>query len=269
MPAHKYLPLGDRSVHLVHGGRTSLPTEAPSLGAGTACVLVHDAGGSAGTWGSFVEAFGPDVPWVAVDQPGHGRSGGVVGPADVKGWARTIRDLLGWLGGRRVVLVGWGLGGAAVLECVRNGAAGVVGTVLLGVGDRVEIPGGLTGILRDVVRGRRPQHFGTEGFAKETSIEVMKVAWTEQVRTDPRVWLQDVELLEACDVAALAVDVAVPTLVVTGASDRFVAPEAAEGLAAAIDGARVEIVRDAGHQLPIEQPAALAGIVRDFLGGLS
>jgi pimeloyl-ACP methyl ester carboxylesterase len=267
LPSHKYLPFGDRSVHLAHGGATSLPSVPPPLGDGRACLLVHAAGGSAGTWRSFVEATGQALPWAAIDAPAHGRSGGVVGPADLDAWAELIADTVAWLD-RRVVLVGWGLGGAAALAAARRDAPRMAALVLVGTARRFSVPDDLLAVLHDVVRGRRPQHFGTEGFAPGTSLDVMKVAWTEQVRTDPRVWLADLEMLSSLDLAALAAGLAVPALVVSGAHDRFATPESVREFAAAIPDARLEIVDGAGHQLPVEQPARLARLVTGFVEGL-
>jgi pimeloyl-ACP methyl ester carboxylesterase len=57
-----------------------------------------------------------------------------------------------------------------------------------------------------------------------------------------------------------------PTLVVWGKEDRLVSPVYAEEFAQRIDGARVEIVDQAGHAPHLERPEAVARLVRDFLG---
>lgn len=256
-------------MHVAHSGSTSIPTEPPPLRGGTTCLLLHTAGGSAGTWRPVTEAFDPGCPWVALDAPAHGRSGGIVGPADLAAYADLVADMLAWLARPSVVLVGWGLGGAAALAVVRRSVPGVRGVVLVGLGAPTVVPAPLLATLRDVVCGRRPQHFGTEGFAPGTDLDVMRLAWAEQVRTDPRVWLADLETLAGLDVAALAEDARLPALVVTGAHDRFATPEAARVLAASLPGARVEVVEDAGHQLPVERPERLVTLVSEFVEGLS
>jgi pimeloyl-ACP methyl ester carboxylesterase len=58
-----------------------------------------------------------------------------------------------------------------------------------------------------------------------------------------------------------------PTLVVWGKEDRLVPPVYAEEFARRIAGARVEIVDQAGHAPHLEQPDAVARLVRDFLSG--
>jgi pimeloyl-ACP methyl ester carboxylesterase len=59
--------------------------------------------------------------------------------------------------------------------------------------------------------------------------------------------------------------IAVPTLVLWGASDRIVTPAYGRAYAARIPGARFEIIEAAGHHPEIEQPGTLAERVRAFL----
>jgi pimeloyl-ACP methyl ester carboxylesterase len=57
-----------------------------------------------------------------------------------------------------------------------------------------------------------------------------------------------------------------PTLLVWGKEDRLVPAVYAEEFAQRIDGARVEVVDQAGHAPHLERPEAVARLVRDFLG---
>lgn len=56
-----------------------------------------------------------------------------------------------------------------------------------------------------------------------------------------------------------------PTLVVVGADDVATPPEKARRIAELVPGARLEIVPDAGHTSPLEQPAAVTRLVDDFV----
>ena len=59
--------------------------------------------------------------------------------------------------------------------------------------------------------------------------------------------------------------VQVPTLVAWGDGDSFVPESRGRELAANMPDARFEIVRDAGHVLQLDQPAAIASTVAGFL----
>jgi pimeloyl-ACP methyl ester carboxylesterase len=61
--------------------------------------------------------------------------------------------------------------------------------------------------------------------------------------------------------------IAVPTLIVVGDQDQpFLAP--CEYMAKKIPGARLEVIRGAGHSSNLDQPEAFNRVLLDFLGGL-
>jgi len=60
--------------------------------------------------------------------------------------------------------------------------------------------------------------------------------------------------------------IAVPTLVLWGASDRIAAPAYGQAYSALIPGSRFELIEAAGHHPEIEQPEAFAERVVKFLG---
>ena len=62
--------------------------------------------------------------------------------------------------------------------------------------------------------------------------------------------------------------VAVPTLLVWGASDRIVTPAYGRALAATIPGARFAEIRNAGHLPHLEDPEATWRAIDPFLAGL-
>jgi 3-oxoadipate enol-lactonase len=57
----------------------------------------------------------------------------------------------------------------------------------------------------------------------------------------------------------------VPVLCVVGDQDGSTPPDLVRSTAALIDGARFEIIKDAGHLPCIEQPTETAAMIRDFL----
>jgi 3-oxoadipate enol-lactonase len=60
-------------------------------------------------------------------------------------------------------------------------------------------------------------------------------------------------------------DVGVPTLVVAAEHDTFTPMALAEEMAAAIPNAELEVVEEASHAAPVEQPDRIAERVEDFL----
>ena len=61
-------------------------------------------------------------------------------------------------------------------------------------------------------------------------------------------------------------DIRCPTLVVAGRQDAIMPLDLLRELAAGIPGARLEIIEDCGHMAPLEKPAEVAALLRDWLG---
>jgi pimeloyl-ACP methyl ester carboxylesterase len=56
-----------------------------------------------------------------------------------------------------------------------------------------------------------------------------------------------------------------PTLIVASELDRHCPPKAAEIIAAGIKNSKLEVIPDAGHQIPVEKPRELARSMIAFL----
>jgi len=78
-------------------------------------------------------------------------------------------------------------------------------------------------------------------------------------------YIKSIESSVGMDHADLYKDVRVPTLVLAGELDRLTTPDMARQIAGRIEGARVEILPDAGHLANIEAPELFDRLVIGFL----
>jgi pimeloyl-ACP methyl ester carboxylesterase len=261
----KYAHVDGHAIHYVHSGRSTLPDVRPDLGQGELLLFLHAAGSNANVWRRQVEHFGAVHSALALDLPGHGRSSGVEGLASIGDYAACVAAFARQLRLRPAVAVGRSMGGAIAVTLALDHPRHVKALVLACAAARFAFPAERLAGLHDVVRGRRPQQFTTETFSPKTGFEVMKEAWTEQVKTDPRVRYTDMLACAAFDARARLGGIRVPTLVVAGADDQVTPVAAAEEITAAIPGARLAVIADAGHQAPLEQPEAFQRAVGSFL----
>ncbi len=231
-------------------------------------MLLHAAGSNAGMWRRQLDGLGERHSVVALDLPGHGRSDGVEGPGSIAESAAVAAEFLVAVLRRPCVLVGRSMGAAVALEIAVAHPTRVRGLVLACSAARFTLSDTTIQTARDVARGRLPQQFTTETFSPATGMELMREAWMEQVKTDPRVRLTDLLACQAFDGRALLPQVAVPVLVVAGADDAVTPPAQVEELARGIAGARFAVLPSAGHQAPLEQHAAFNALVADFAESL-
>jgi pimeloyl-ACP methyl ester carboxylesterase len=260
----KYVHIDGHALHYLHTGPTTLPDVPPGLERGALFVLLHAAGSNAGMWRRQLAGLGERHSVVALDLPGHGRSSGVDGPATIEDGAGLVARFLAAVTARPCVLVGRSMGGAIALLVAQRTPDRVCGLVLACAAARFTLGDAMIATARDVARGRLPQQFTTETFSPATDMELMREAWMEQVKTDPRVRLSDLLACRAFDARAILGQIAVPTLVVAGADDTITPVAQSEELARGIPGARLAVLPQAGHQAPLERSEEWNRLVAEF-----
>lgn len=264
----KYANIGGVAVNYFHTGPSTLPGTVPALDQGALLLFLHGAGSNAHTWHRQVEHFGRAHSAVAVDFPGHGRSGSTEGLGGIEVYANFTAAFVEALRLRPAVVVGRGMGGAVAVAFALAHPQRVRALILVGTPARFEIPADSLDTWHNVTRGRAPQPFSPDLFSPKTEFGIMREVWTEQVQTDPRVRYFDLMGCRDVDLTARAARISVPTLVISGRDDRFATPERAEALQRAIAGAQLVIVEDAGHALTSEQPGRFNEAVAGFLAAL-
>jgi pimeloyl-ACP methyl ester carboxylesterase len=87
-------------------------------------------------------------------------------------------------------------------------------------------------------------------------------------RTPQAVTLADYEACDRFDVTARLGEIQMPALCIVGALDEMAPPADSEYLGNGLPGARLVVVAEAGHMLPLEQPAAYNAALAEFVASL-
>jgi len=236
-------------------------------------VFVHGAAADHSVW-ALQSRYFAHHGWnvLAVDLPGHGRSGGAP-LASVAAIADWIPALLDAAKVGNAALVGHSLGSLAALECAARHSARVTEVALVGPAAPMTVAEPL------LDAAKRNDHVAFElinGWSyspgKQLGGNTVPGVWLTgnamrlMERTKPGVLHVD---LLACHEYASALDSAArlrcPALVVTGARDIMAPPKNAKALTAALPGARVVTLPECGHALMAEQPDAVLDALRAFL----
>jgi 3-oxoadipate enol-lactonase len=261
----KYVQVGDVAVNYLHTGQATLPTVRPAFGAGEMLLFVHGAGWNGAFWRRQLRHFAGTHSALALDFPGHDRSGSIEGLRSVAAYSDFLVAFVAELALRPFVLVGSGLGGAIAACFAARHPRRLRGLVLVATPPRFTPPAAAVDVWGEVMRGRAGQPFPTELFAPGADFAVMREAWTEQVKTDPRVRYFDLLAFRDCDVGERLGEIRAPTLVVGGAGDQLVAAADVEATHAQVAGSRLAMIAGAGHCVGIEQDESFHGAVVDFL----
>lgn len=265
---NKYLQIDGVATYVHHTGPTTLPEAPPVVEHGEAVVCLHGAGGNGNLFAELLGGLEQEHTLIAFDQPGHGRSGELDSLGEIGRMAAFTGRVLDALGLGPVVLVGHDMGAAVALRCALDRPEGVRALVVCSAGDRFELPDDVVEQMRRVRDGKERRPFDKGAFSSKAAPEIMKRAFMEGMKTDPRATFGDLVACREWSDAERLGSVAVPTLVVHGEDDREAVKTSAAALAERVPGARLETIPGAGHSLLIEAPGPLAERVRDFLAGL-
>ena len=256
-------------------------------------VFLHGGGQNAHTWDTVVLALGE--PALAFDLPGHGRSARRedrdYGPwRNAEAVARAIdREI-----GAPVAVVGMSLGGATTIRLASTRPDLCRRVVIVDVTPQVNDPSRQMSTMErgSVALIGGPPTYATFDEMADAAIALSPYRAASGVRrgvrhnayrrpdgrwtwrydlfgpppedaaesTDAKRWVDFMTLWD--DVSAIQA----PAMLVRGGLSKYVLDEDEEEMRRRLPGLRVEIVDGAGHAVQSDQPLALVGLLRSFLG---
>lgn len=239
-------------------------------GVGRPYLLLHGGGGPQ-TVAPFAELLADSVP-AHVITPTHPGFAATTRPdalTSIRGLAALYLALLGALDVTDVTVVGNSMGGWIAAEMALLHSPRISGVLIVdAVG--IEVPG-----------------HPVADFFSLTLDEVAQHSYhdPDKFRIDPTALPPALRAAMPGNRAALAVyggtamtdpslagrlaKVTTPTLVLWGEADRIADPDYGRAFAAAIPGARFQLLTATGHLPQLETPDQLLAVIRDFAGGQS
>lgn len=236
--------------------------------------FVHGAANDHSVWALQSRYFahhGRNV--LAVDLPGHGRSGGdpLTSVENIADWLIAVLDAAGV---ERAALVGHSLGALVVLEAARRHASRLGKIALLGPAVPMPVSDALLEAARiddpvalELITGWSYSSGKQLGGNRQPGVWLTGNATRLMERMRPGVLHTDLVACNAySDGIAAAWAVACPALLVLGARDIMAPPKNARGLIGALREPLVVTLPDTGHAMMVEQPDAVLDALREFLG---
>ena len=222
-------------------------------------------------WGSTVPMLPDDLEVVGWDLPGHGRSPATTASFSVADLAATVRARAGELAaGRPTSYAGVSVGGAVgFLLAADPGPFGRVATVAsaprLGDPDSWAERAALVRAAGTsaVLEGSAARWFAPGFLERDPATGHALLLRLREV--DDASYALTCEALADYDAEPLLGAVAVPLLVVPGEHDPVVPPDTARAAAAAVAGARLEVMAGVAHLPPAEDPARTAALLTAHL----
>ena len=256
---------------------TLLSADVPMhvTGDGPPIVLLHCLGVDHRLWHGVVDALQTDYRVLTYDLPGHGESATPRASYAIDDLADQLASILDAHGVPRAHVAGMSLGG-----CVAQSFAGryperVAKLVLADT--TPQYPPALKNTWIERASIARSKGVGplvaekltiwfTPDFAAANGPQVRYVR-DALTACDGEGYALACEALGAADLRDSVQRIRAPTVITLGDGDLPPFHDAARWMHDAIPGSRVQLIADARHAAPLQQPAAFAALLRDFFGG--
>jgi pimeloyl-ACP methyl ester carboxylesterase/mannose-6-phosphate isomerase-like protein (cupin superfamily) len=258
-----------REVTVTVDGVGAVPVSYTERGAGRAVLLLHGGAGPISV-GSFADQLAAAEP-VRVITPVHPGFQGTERPDGLDtpaGLARLYAALLDELDLSDVIVIGNSIGGWIASELAVLGSARVAAVILVdAVG--IEVPGHPVADFFSLTLSQvaeysyhDPDKFRIDPAAMSPQQQAAMAGNRQALAAYSAAGMTDPQL------AARLGHIKVPTLVLWGDSDRIVDPDYGRAFAAAIPGARFELLPATGHVPQLETPDQLLTAIWGFAGQL-
>jgi 3-oxoadipate enol-lactonase len=245
-------------------------------GSGEPLLFIHGLGSCAEDWKPQIEYFRERYRTIACDLRGHGRSSKPRDPYSIEVFARDLASLLRELETGPAHVVGISLGGMVAFQLAVDAPERVRSLVVVNSGPAVPA---------ETFKQRLPLHvrllyarvLGLRGmakmiakrlFPKPEQVGLQRAFVARLAANDPHCYLASLRAIFAgWSVADRLPEIRCPVLVL--ASDQDYTPVALkQAYAARLPNAKVVVVPDSRHALPMEKPREFNAAVAAFLAGL-
>jgi len=254
-------------------------------GRGPALLLLHGFTGDLHTWDPFVPAWSQKFRVIAVDLPGHGRTGAPRDPERyrLERCAADLVRLLDELGADDVRVLGYSMGGRVALHLALAAPQRVTALVLESASPGIRDPAERAarrqadeelaafiereGVASFVERWERLPLFATQARLPEGVRSAVRAQRLRQRAEGLANALRGMGAGVQEPLHGRLGEIQAPALLLAGALDEKYVSIVQE-MAALMPRARAVIVPDAGHAVHLERPDAFMQAVTEFLTGL-
>lgn len=209
---------------------------------------------------------------ISVDLRGHGQSDKIETGFTLDRFARDVLAVADHVRVAKMVVVGFSMSGKFAQYVPLLAPHRVVGQVLVAPcpASKLPFPGEIQRDWVSRVGNREKLREVTAMFTSQPVKPEVLDRWADDAARVPRVALDEtLNMLTSDSFVDRLESVRIPTLVVGGIHDPILTPDALrESVVTPLAGARLVLV-DSNHEVPIERPSELAGLIGAFLAGLS
>jgi pimeloyl-ACP methyl ester carboxylesterase len=241
-------------------------------GEGQPLLFIHGLGSSARDWEFQVDEFSKSYRVITFDLRGHGQSDKPAGPYTMSMFAADTVGLLKALGIDSPHVVGLSLGGGVAFQMAVDASIPIKSLTIVNstpellvrtFKDRLMVWQRIA-IVKLLGMKKMGEVLSKRLFIKPEQEDIRKVFVQRWAENDQRAYLNSMRALVGWSVTARIGSIRCPTLIL--AADQDYSPVSIkEAYAAKIPGARLVVIPDSRHAMPVERPQEFNLALREFL----
>jgi 3-oxoadipate enol-lactonase len=241
-------------------------------GQGTPLLFIHGLGSSTRDWAAQVAYFARAYQVITFDLRGHGQSDKPPGPYSLPLFAADTAGLLRALGGEAAHVVGVSLGGGVAFQLALDApdlarTLTIVNSTPALVGSPADIQQEIdrrVGIVRQVGMRAMGEALSPNLFPRPEHAALRQAFVERWAANDPEAYIAATLAMVGWSVRDQLGAISCPTLVI--AADQDYSPLAVkEEYVALMPDARLVVIRDAHHAVPVEKPEEFNTVLEAFL----
>ncbi|MCB8983570.1 MAG: alpha/beta fold hydrolase [Ardenticatenaceae bacterium] len=243
-------------------------------------LCIHGFPFSSAMWEPQVEDLSGVARVIAPDLRGHGRSEAASPPYTMSMLADDCVGLLDFLGIESpVVVCGLSMGGYVAFEIYRQYPERVAGLILASTRAKADTPEGKAGRDATIEKAKKqgvtavaadmlPKLLAPQTYEEDDEVADFVQEMMEGTSLEGMVGALQA-MRDRPDSTPLLAEIDVPTLIIHGADDQLIPVAEARAMKAAIKGAQLVVIPDAGHLPNLEQIDMFSDAVIDFVDALT
>ena len=250
-------------TEIVEVSGTRIAYLATDAGSGAPAVFIHGAGGCKELWRAQIRHLDKKAFATAIDLPGHGDSGGEALDT-IEGYVELVVKFLDALGIDKAIVCGHSMGGAIAQKLALTYPERAHALVLVATGARLRVAPLIFELLKSDP-GKFAELYRQWGFSRNAKRATVDAAVEMLMKCPPEFIARDFAACDRFDVMDDVSKITAPALVVGAELDALTPPKYSMYLAEHIPDARLHILEDCGHTIPLEKPLVLARLIADFV----
>lgn len=231
-------------------------------------LLIHGAGGSHLYWSPEIRRLN-GFRVVALDLPGHGKSGGI-GRQRIADYVQALQSFMDAIDLPAAVIVGHSMGSAIALQLALDDPDRVLALVMIGGGSRLRVnPSILEGAANPATFSLAVKSINEWAFGPQADPRLREFASQRMEKeTRPTVLHGDFLACNEFDATQRLPEIKKPTLIICGTEDKMTPLKYSHALHEQIGGAELIEIKDAGHMVMLEKSREVAAALEDFVDRL-